>query len=69
MGKSGHLRIIARSPFCHWCSRARNIVRGKRSLRWRKMGMSGHLPSIARSLFPQRSSRARNIVRGKRSLR
>eukprot|EP00957_Ditylum_brightwellii_P030123 2279958-Ditylum_brightwellii.AAC.1 len=69
MGKSGHLRVIARSPFPQWSSRARNIFRGGRSLCWRKMGKSGHLYVIARSPFPQRSSRTRNIFRGGRSLR
>eukprot|EP00957_Ditylum_brightwellii_P130333 9942294-Ditylum_brightwellii.AAC.1 len=61
MGKLGHLRGIPRSPFPQRSSSASNIVRGKRSLLWRKMGKTGNLRCIARSLFPQRSSRASNI--------
>eukprot|EP00957_Ditylum_brightwellii_P178477 13595077-Ditylum_brightwellii.AAC.1 len=63
MGKSGHLCFIPRSPFPQRSSCARNIFRGGRSLRWRKMGKSGHLCFIPRIPFPQRSSRARNIFR------
>eukprot|EP00957_Ditylum_brightwellii_P001891 145240-Ditylum_brightwellii.AAC.1 len=61
MGKSGHFGCIARSPFPQRSSCARTIVRGKRSLLWRRKGKLGHLRCIARSPFPQRSSRARNI--------
>eukprot|EP00957_Ditylum_brightwellii_P109501 8351151-Ditylum_brightwellii.AAC.1 len=68
MGKSGHLRVIARSPFPQRSSLASNIVSGKRSLRSRKMGKSRHLRCIARSPFPQGSSRSRILARGKRSL-
>eukprot|EP00957_Ditylum_brightwellii_P195961 14930424-Ditylum_brightwellii.AAC.1 len=63
MGKLGHLRSIARSPFPQRMSRAMNIVRGGKSMRSRKKGKLQHLPCIARSPFPQRSSRAKNIVR------